>query len=49
MTYSTDRAPGETHLFASTPDNPERSHPTGHRLGCGCLSWVVLFDGLPRP
>ena len=48
MSYSTDRAPNETHFYAATLDDPEQYRPTAHDLSAERLSWVVLGDRLPQ-
>lgn len=48
MSYEGDRAPGETHLYISTMDSPQKFRPTKHVFFDEKIAWFDTADDLPR-
>jgi len=48
LNYTSERWPGEVHLYISTLDRPEAFEPAAHVHVGEQLPWLHLDDGLPR-
>lgn len=48
LSYEGDRAPGETHLYISTMDEPDRFPPEKHVFYEEKIAWFDTADDLPR-
>jgi len=48
LSYEGDRAPGETHLYISTMDEPDRFPPAAHVFYGEKIAWFDTNDDAPR-
>ncbi|MDH3712359.1 MAG: GFA family protein [Gammaproteobacteria bacterium] len=48
LTYRADRFPGETHIYLSTLDEPDRFKPEFHVFCAEKIAWFDTNDKLPR-
>ncbi len=48
LSYEGDRAPGETHLYISTMDDPDNFSPRNHVFYEEKIAWFDTGDDLPR-
>lgn len=46
--YQADKWPAETHLYATTLDDPARFEPQAHYHWAERLPWLAVTDDLPR-